>query len=149
VAFFDNLDDPKNYNPLTKGKISFFGKSGYAFKLIATEDIGKGSAVLLMEPKDYAGKKIEAAGGEHTGEEFAEVLTEVSGVKCKFKTFPPRFLLWLLMGDLYYMVTWMEKDGYTANIDEFKKIVPDAMDAKAWFTKKGQRANGDKFEPKN
>ena len=49
---------------------------------------------------------------------------------------------------LYYMVTWMEKDGYSANIDEFKKIVPDAMDAKAWFTKKGQWSNGEKFEPK-
>ena len=91
VAFFDNLDDPKNSNPLTKGKLSFFGRKGYKFKLIATEDIGKGSAVLLMEPQTYAGKIIEAAGGEHTGEELAEILSEVSGVKCTFKTFPPRF----------------------------------------------------------
>ena len=45
-------------------------------------------------------------------------------------------------------MTFLEKDGYSADIDEFKKVVPDAMDAKAWFASKGQWSNGEKFAPK-
>ena len=49
------------------------------------------------------------------------------------------------MGDLYHMVTWIETVGGSASIEEFKKLVPDAQDAKAFFEKKVQWANGEKF----
>lgn len=148
AAFFDNLDDPKNWNPLSKGSVKFLGYDNIKFKFVATEDIGKGCAALLVNHKEHAGKTIDAAGGEHTGSELAQALSEASGVQCSFKTMPPRFIVWLLMRDLYHMMVWMEKDGYTADIAEFKKLVPDAMDAKAWFQSKGQWANGEPFTPK-
>jgi uncharacterized protein YbjT (DUF2867 family) len=146
TAFFENMDDAGNYNPLTKGKVKFLTYAKVKVKFIATEDIGKGSAALLLDPDQFSGKKIEAAGGEHDGTELAEALTKVSGTKCKFATSLPRFVLWLFMRDLYHMTTWFESsDGYTADIDAFKKIVPDAKDAEAWFASKGQWANGEKF----
>lgn len=146
-AFFDNMDDAKNYNALTKGAIKFLTKESVKVKFIATEDIGKGAAALLMDPKRYASKKIEAAGGEHNGTELAQILTDVSGTKCVYKMALPRFVLWLFMPDLYYMVTWFEAEGggYTADIEAFKKVVPDTMDAKAWLVSKGQWASGEKF----
>lgn len=145
VAFFDNIDDPGNYNPLSKGSVKFLAKPDCRTKFIATEDIGKGSAALLMDPKKYAGKTIEAAGGAHTGTELAAILTEVSGVPCTYGIALPRWALWLLMADLYHMTEWFESDGYTADIDKFKEVVPDAMDATAWFKAKGQWADGTKF----
>jgi len=35
--------------------------------------------------------------------------------------------------------------GYSADISEFKKLVPDAMDARGWFASKGKWANGEPF----
>ena len=81
-------------------------------------------------------------------QESAAALTEASGVPCVYKTALPRFVLWAFMTDLYHMMNWMEADGYTADLDEYKKLVPDVMDAKAWFTFKGQWSNGEKFEQK-
>ena len=115
------------------------------------ENIGKVSAVLLTEPDTYAGKILEGAGGKHTGIELVEAMTEALGTECKFSMSMPRFALWLFFGDLYHMVKFIEANnnddgGFTADIDEFKKIVPDAQDARAFFIAKKQWADGEKFE---
>lgn len=145
VAFFENVDDVATYNPLTKGQLKFVTYPDVKVKFIACEDIGKGCAVLLTNPTEYAGKIIEAAGAEHSGLELTKALSEVSGTECKYKVALPRFVMWLLMGDLYHMTTWFEKTGYSADIEAFKKLVPDAHDGHAFFKKKGQWANGEKF----
>jgi uncharacterized protein YbjT (DUF2867 family) len=145
VAFFENLDDAATYNPLTKGKVKSLSKEEIKVKYVATADIGKGSAALLVDPEKYNGKTIDAVGGEHTGTELAEALTKASGTPCTYAMAMPRFLVWLLVTDLYHMVTWFESDGYSAEIAPFKELVPDAMDATAWFVSKGQWADGEKF----
>lgn len=144
VAFLDNLDAPAMRNPLTKGRVSALMKPKTSLKQIAAVDIGKASAVMLQDPESFAGTKLEAAGCEHTGTELAEILTKVSGTPCKYKM-TPRWLLWLFMRDIYYMAKWFDASGYTADIDEFKKVVPDAMDASDWFKAKGQWSDGEKF----
>ena len=150
AAFFENLDDGANFNPLKKGSVKMLTYPDKPVKYIAVEDIGKASAVLLTDPDTYAGKIIEGAGGKHTGVELAAALTEASGTECKYSMTMPRFALWLFLGDLYHMVKFIEENnddgGFTADIDEFKKIVPDAQDAKAFFIAKGQWADGEKFE---
>jgi uncharacterized protein YbjT (DUF2867 family) len=145
VAFFDNVDDVANYNPLKKGSIKFLTHPDCRVKFISCEDIGKGAATLLTNPMEYAGKIVDAAGGEHSGTELAEELTMASGARCGYSIAVPRFFLWLFMGDLYHMTKWFEDVGYSADIDKFKSIVPDAQDAKAYFEAKGQWADGEKF----
>eukprot|EP00640_Fibrocapsa_japonica_P003385 CAMPEP_0113944120 /NCGR_PEP_ID=MMETSP1339-20121228/30650_1 /TAXON_ID=94617 /ORGANISM="Fibrocapsa japonica" /LENGTH=310 /DNA_ID=CAMNT_0000949195 /DNA_START=59 /DNA_END=991 /DNA_ORIENTATION=- /assembly_acc=CAM_ASM_000762 len=147
VAFLENLDDANIQNPLTKGKVKFLTKAAVPTKFISTVDIGKGSAAMLTNPDEYSGKKIEAATCEHTGTELAEILSEVSGTQCKYGMVLPRIVMWFLppLWDLYNMVKFFESTGYSADIEAFKKIVPDSMDAKAWFETKGQWANGEKF----
>jgi uncharacterized protein YbjT (DUF2867 family) len=145
VAFFENVDDHASYNPLKKGSIKFLTNPDSRVKFISCEDIGKGAATLLTNPVEYAGKIVDAAGGEHTGTELAEALTEVSGTKCGYKIAVPRFLLWLFMGDLYHMTKWFEEVGYSADIEKFKSIVPDAQDSRAFFEAKGQWADGERF----
>ena len=86
---------PQTYNPLKKGKVAMPTKPECAVKYIAVEDIGRASAVLLMMPEEYAGKKIDADATEertglarcyaqHTGLALDEALSEVSGVACKY-----------------------------------------------------------------
>ena len=149
VAFFENVDDEANYNPLKKGSVKMLTFPDKPVYYIAVEDIGKGSVVLLTNAEKYAGKIIEAAGAKHTGFELAQILTEVSGVKCTYEMQMPRFALRLFFSELYHMVIWFEhenKGGFTVDIEEFKKIVPDAQDAEAFFLAKGEWANGEKFE---
>ncbi|KAL3808113.1 hypothetical protein ACHAXA_001019 [Cyclostephanos tholiformis] len=145
VAFFENVNDRAIYNPLKKGSIKFITKPDVRVKFVSCEDIGKGVAALLTNPTMYAGKIVDAAGGEHTGTELAESLTEVSGTKCVYKIAMPRFLLWLFMGDLYHMTKWLEDVGYTADIKKFKDVVPDAQDSRGFFEATGQWADGEKF----
>jgi uncharacterized protein YbjT (DUF2867 family) len=144
VFFIDNLDSPAQRNPLTKGKVTGLTKPKTLLKQIALVDIGKASAIMLQDPETFAGTKLEAAGCQHTGVELAEILTKVSGTPCKYKMMP-RWFLWLFMRDVYHMARWFDVSGYTADIDEFKKVVPDAMDASDWFKAKGQWSDGEKF----
>ena len=147
VAFLDNLDDAF-LGRLKKGGVKFLTYENYPVKFISTEDVGKAAAVFLLNPWKYAGMKLEAASCEHDGIQLAKALSEASGVDCKYTVALPRFLVWLLKREIYHMVTWFETDGFSADIEEFKKIVPDAMDAKAFFISKGQWADGEKFVPK-
>jgi uncharacterized protein YbjT (DUF2867 family) len=148
AAFFENADDETNYNPLKKSFVKMLTYPDKPVVYVAVEDIGKGSVVLLTNAEKYAGKIIEAAGAKHTGFELAAILTKVSGVKCTYEMTMPRFVLQLFMRDLYHMVKWIEvgnTGGFTADIREFKKIVPDAQNAEAFFTAKSQWADGEKF----
>lgn len=149
VSFFENLANAEMKNPLKKGVVKGFSKPDSPQKYITVEDIGKGCAVLLLNPEDYASKKIEAAGALHTGPELAKALTEASGTDCVYKVVMPRWLMWLVAKDLYHMVNWLESDGYSADIEAFKKLVPDAKDAKAFFASIGEWADGEKFAPKD
>jgi len=148
VGFMENLDDPKNGNPLKKGHLKMLVKPTCSMKYISCTDIGKGSAALLLSPELYAGRKIDAATGEYTGPQLAEALSEVSGVKCKYSISVPKIVLFLFVNNLYHLVQFFEKVG-TDDIDmeEFRKIVPDYQDAQAWFAAKGQWADGEKFAP--
>jgi len=147
VLFLDNCDDAKISNPLTKGKLKLFSKKKASIKFISAKDIGKGSATLLMKPDVYAGKKVDAATCEYTGSQLAEILSEVSGTPCKYgECVPPRAIVFIFDRNAYHLFNFFEEDRYV-NIEmkEFKDIVPDYQDARAWFTEKGQWANGEKF----
>lgn len=146
VSFLENLDDAKNGNPLTKGSLKMLTKAEASMKWISCADIGKGAVVLLQNPEIYAGRKIDAGTCEYNGTELAEVLSEVSGVPCKYSISVPRPVLWLFVHHLYRMVVWFESGGYDdTDVEEFRKMVPDCQDAKAWFAAKGCWADGEPF----
>jgi uncharacterized protein YbjT (DUF2867 family) len=148
VVFFENADDKINFNPLKKGNLKMLFYEDIPVKYIACADIGKGAAVLLTEPSVYNGKIIEAASAIHTGVQLTQALSEASGTECNYSLTMPRFALSCFLGDLFHMVDFIETEGYSANIEDFKKIVPDAMDAKAFFVSKGKWADGEVFEDK-
>jgi len=147
VSFMNNLDDPRNGNPLKKGSVKNIVKPTCSLKYISSTDIGKGSAELLANPELYAGQKIDAATCEYTGPELAEALSEASGVKCTYSISVPRIALYLFVHSFYRMVILFEAGGDAdIEVGPFRKIVPDYQDARAWFSAKGQWADGEKFE---
>jgi hypothetical protein len=142
VAFFENLDDPANYNPLKKGQVKFL--TDCKVKFVSTYDVGKAVAHLVLFPFAFNRRIIDAVSWEGTLAELAQALERVSGIETRGKLSMPKWLRRLLLNDLHYMCVYFEK-GYpesTANVEIFRKMVPDAMTADEWFLFHEKYADG-------
>jgi len=144
VAFLDNFADAK-MNPLKKGALKFLTNAETKVKFVACRDIGKAAAVILSNPSAWIGKELDCASCEVSGQEAAAILSEVSGVKCTYSTMLPRFIFKFLMGELERMVCYWEKEGYSSSIEEFLKVVPDALGVKEYFQTVGKWSSGEDF----
>ena len=92
--------------------------------MITLDDIGKYVADAFANPEKYLNKTIEIAGDELTNEEVAQTMSEVLGIKVKFKRLP-LFIVKLVMDkELYLMFNWFYEKGFTANLEETKRNFP-------------------------
>ncbi len=91
---------------------------------------------------------LTCVGDNVSGEECASALSEASGVQCTYKVAVPVWIQSCFMTDLFNMVQFFTAKGYSGSIEEFKRVVPDAQNAKDFFVAKGRWANGEKFTPK-
>lgn len=144
VAFFENVDDAVNYNPLKKGSIKFL--TDVPVKMVACYDIGRAAAKLIANPDPWNGKILDVASWEGSGADLAAALQKVSGTPTKFSLAMPRFFRGIFLNDLHHMCLYFEKHGgFTASIEQFKEVVPDALSAEDWFRRVGKYTNGEKF----
>ena len=145
VAFFENFDDAGNYNPLKKGALKFLTDAP-AF-LVSTFDLGKAAAVFLRNQDEWNGKTLECTSYKGSVHEVAKALETVSGVPTKGGLAMPLCLRSLFLNDLHHMCLYIENGypGTNMNIDAFKAVVPDALDAEGWFRHHGTYANGEKI----
>lgn len=143
-AFFENLDDAGNWNPLKKGVVKFLSLQDC--KYCATYDIGRAAAIQLKNPQDWLGKSLDVIGWQGDLSQVAAVLSKLSGVPVKAKLAMPIFLRKLLMKDLHHMFLYYEvQKGPRGTPQEFKKVLPEAMSAEDWFRFHGRYANGEQI----
>mmetsp|Transcript_1997 Transcript_1997/g.3520 ORF Transcript_1997/g.3520 Transcript_1997/m.3520 type:complete len:312 (-) Transcript_1997:185-1120(-) len=147
VAFFENLHDPANHNPLKKGSVKGLWDSNLKLKMVSCHDIGRAAAIMLQNPGEWNGKTLDCASCEVDGKELAAGLTEASGVPCTYKKAIPSFIQWVIMRGHYHMVKYFENPGYSSSVEAFRAVVPDAFGPKEFFTYLGQWGNGEKFTP--
>ena len=140
VAFFENYDDPANFNALKKGSVKGLWQADLKVKHVACRDIGKAAAAMLASPSKWKGKTLDCASDDLTGDDVAAALTEVSGVECTYGVAVPRFVMRCFMKDLNAMIEFFETTGYDSDIAAFKAVVPDAQDCKAWFEARGVKS---------
>ena len=140
-AFFENLDDAANWNPLKKGKVSFL--SDKVVKFCSTYDIGRAAALILANPKDWFGKTLDIVSWKGDLSDLASALERVSGVPVRAQLAMPVFMRRLFLNDLHHMCLYFEEQGLSAEPDEFKKIIPDAFSAEDWFRFHNRYANGE------
>ena len=144
VAFFENFDDPANYNPFKKGHVKFL--SAAPVKLCGTYDIGRAAAKIFRDQSTWNNKTLDVVSWKGTPVEFAEAVTKVTGVKTSFSLAMPICLRSLFLNDLHHMCLYFEHEGgFTSSIEEFKKLVPDALRAEDWIRRLGRYSNGEKF----
>lgn len=56
-AFFENFDDPANWNPLKKGRLKFL--STKEIKYCSTYDLGRAAAIMFKDPAQWLGKSLD------------------------------------------------------------------------------------------
>jgi len=140
-AFFENLDDAANWNPLKKGVVKFLTLK--SCKYCATYDIGRAAAILFRNRAEWLGKSLDVIGWQGDLSQVAAALSKVSGVPVKAKLAMPIFLRRLLLNDLHHMFLYYEEQkGPRGTPEAFKRIVPDALSAEDWFRFHGRYADG-------
>jgi len=140
-AFFENLDDAANWNPLKKGVVKFLTAKNC--KYCATYDIGRAAAILFRNRAEWLGTSLDVIGWQGDLNQVAAALSKVSGVPVKAKLGMPIFLRRLLLNDLHHMFLYYEvQKGPRGTPEAFKKIVPDALTAEDWFRFHGRYADG-------
>lgn len=148
VAFFENFDDPVNFNALTPGSIKGLWPASLSVLCVATADIGKAGCVMLSDPAAWKGKTLDCSTEHVDGAKLSAALTQASGIECTYSLSMPPFAIKLFLNDLHHMIKFFTDPGYSCNPAEFKKVVPDAMGIDAWLAKKGKwGSNGEPFKP--
>lgn len=145
--FFENFNDPANWNPLAKGSVKGLWKKDLKLPLVSTNDIGKGAVVMFKNQNEWNGKSVDCVTWKGDGSDLEQALTRASGEPSKYSIGLPRFLLWLMSGDLYAMVVFFEAGGLDdVDLEPFKKMIGDYDDAEKWFRSVGKWSNGQKFK---
>jgi uncharacterized protein YbjT (DUF2867 family) len=145
TAFFENLDDPANWNPLKKGIVKFLSMDDC--KYCATYDIGRAAAIHLKNPQQWLGKTLDVIGWQGNLLDVAAALSKVSGLPVKAKLAMPLFFRRLFLKDLHHMFLYYEEQkGPRGTPEEFRKILPDALSAEDWFRFHGRYSNGERIQ---
>ena len=142
VAFFENYDDPANYNPLKRGSLKFLTLDPCF--MVGTYDVGKAAAAMLSDKEKWNGKTLTCTSWKGTLKEAAAALEAVSGTKTVGSLAMPKFARSCFLSDLDAMCVFFE-DGYPGtqcSVEAFKAVVPDALDAEGWFRYYGRFADG-------
>lgn len=143
TAFFENFDDPKNWNPLKKGAVKFLSK--HQMKFCATYDIGRAAAIMFNNPETWLGRSLDVIGWEGSLQDVAQALENAGGVPVKASLAMPVFLRRIFLKDLHNMFLYFEAGGPKGTPEDFKKIVPNALSAEDWFRFHGTYSNGEKI----
>ena len=143
-AFFENFDDPANWNPLKKGRLKFLSEK--EIKYCSTYDLGRAAALMFKDPAKWLEKSLDVISWKGDLSQVAAALEKVGGVKVKFGLAMPIFLRKLLLKDLHYMFIYFEDHkGPKGDPEDFKKVLPDAFNAEDWFRFHGAYSNGERI----
>lgn len=142
AAFFENLDDSANWNPLKPGRVKFLTDCEVNF--VSTYDVGQLAAQMFLYPAEWNGRIVEAASWKGTVYEIAQILEKLSGQRTVGSMTMPRFFRWLFLNDLHHMCRYFEEGYLDSQVDiaAFRKLVPDALDAEGWLRFHQVYANG-------
>ena len=140
-AFFENLDDAANWNPLKKGAVRFLTLQDC--KYCATYDIGRVAAIQFKNREEWLGKSLDVIGWQGDLNQVAAALSKVSGVPVKAGLAMPIFLRRLFLKDLHHMFLYYEvQKGPRGTPEAFRTILPDALSAEDWFRFHARYADG-------
>ena len=157
-SFFENFDDSSVMNPLVRGYLRDLYEADTTVNHVSTYDVGKAAVAMARDPQKWKGKTLSCIVASKPNKELVPILSEVSGVSCVYQRGPPKFALKTLLPFLDEMVEFRKaqtgKEDWSKEIQEFKSVVPDAMDFKQWLVQRQKTWSdgtnfGDPAPPRN
>jgi len=139
-AFFENLDDAANYNPLKRGAVKFLMTEN--IKWCSTFDIGRAAAVQFKNSSEWNKKILDVVSWEGSLADVAAALEKVGGVKVNHGLAMPIFARKMFLSDLHHMCLYFANGNPAGRPDDFKKVVPGAFTAEDWFRWYNKYADG-------
>ena len=147
-AFFENLDDAQNWNPLKKGSLKFLLDQPCTF--CGTYDIGRAAAAQFKNPSKWFGQTLDVVSYQGDLSQVAKALETAGGVPVSHSLAMPMCVRGLFLGqDLHHMCNYFEANGGVPRAQEriaaFKAVVPNALSAEDWFRFHNRYADGTKI----
>jgi len=116
VYFMENLLMPHVLDAIrNQGVLRMAMPNNVPLQQIAVEDIGSFVSMMVNDREKVFGKRMNIAGDELTGDEAAEVLTEVLGKEIRYEGISSDFLR-AQSEDLAKMFDWFIETGYSAKL---------------------------------
>ncbi len=135
ASLFENLLIPQVKSRLLKGKLVTPTHKNKVQQYISTDDIGKISTTILMNPENYIGQTINLAAEQLDGLQVAATFSKVWNKPIGYQQLPG-IITRLAMGkDLYKMFSWINKNDavFVKDLDAFKKEFPGLMSLEEWI----------------
>ena len=131
--FMENLLGPG----LEQGQLALPLSPSTTLQQSALENIAEFSALVLERRKPFLGKRIDIASDEVTGEQAAEILSNVLGYKIKYVPIPLE-QVYQANEDMASMYDWYEKVGTGIDITSLHQEYPEVkwLSFKAWARSK-------------
>ncbi|MGZ8558716.1 MAG: NmrA/HSCARG family protein [Chitinophagaceae bacterium] len=134
-SFYENFLIPQVKSRLVKGKLVVPTHKNKVQQYISTEDIGKISAAIFINPEKYLGKTLNFAAEQLDGLQVAATFSKVWGKPIGYQQLP-WIITRLAMGkDLYKMFSWINKNDavFVKDLDAFKKEFPGLLSLEEWI----------------
>jgi uncharacterized protein YbjT (DUF2867 family) len=147
-AFFENLDDAQNWNPLKKGSLKFLMDATCTW--CSTYDIGRAAAAQFKNPSKWNGQTLDVVSYQGDLSQVAKALETVGGVPVSHGLAMPMCVRGLFLGqDLHQMCNYFQENSGVPRAQEriaaFKAVVPGAFSAENWFRFHNRYADGTKI----
>jgi uncharacterized protein YbjT (DUF2867 family) len=120
VYFMENAFNPWNLDALGDGRFPLPLPSDRPLQQIAVADLAAVAAIVLRQPEEFAGERIELAADELTGEQAAATVSRVSGRAFAFQQVP----LVALPGSMRSLFEWLERVGHQVDIAAVRRRFP-------------------------
>ncbi|MCJ1289155.1 hypothetical protein MMC34_000687 [Xylographa carneopallida] len=130
TTFFENL------TPGFMGKlmVTMFQSLGdKKLQWISCKDIGYFAAEAFKDPEKYNQKSIALAGEDMSMADAKQIFEKEIGYPLPSTFSFVGTAVKYLVGDLGKMVTWFEKAGYAADIDDLRKQHPGLLNFRQWL----------------
>ena len=123
VFFFENFTASFALPELVKGRLALALPADRALQAIAVRDIAGFVVHVLHDREDFLGRRVDIAGDERTGTQFAEIISEASGRKITCVEAPIEAVR-AMSDDMATMYEWFDKTGYSADIARLRDDAP-------------------------
>jgi len=134
VFFMEYFLMPEIKKQLQNGSLRMALDSEMPLQLISVDDIGALVTMAFDNPDLYAGKTLEIAGDEITGNQIADIFSKVTGKTVSFEQIEVDDVR-AKGADFAMFFDWLNRKGFSVNIPEVKQIYPEICSFKTWVKK--------------